>query len=125
MGYINMDIRGKINKYIGNITPDTKEFNTNFQRWFEECKNLKYQEQKKAYKNNYDDWGRELSFDKYKNYIRVFSKDINGENPSAWAFVDRSTGDVYGAKKWGVPEKTPVTNISDRNSASYYFKWNK
>lgn len=49
-----------------------------------------------------------------KRFIKVVKRDVNSR--SAWAFVDKATGDVYKAASWAAPAKHARANIYDRES---------
>ena len=47
-------------------------------------------------------------------WVRIVSKDVSSR--SAWAFVDRTNGDVMKPASWSVPAKHPRANVFDKAS---------
>lgn len=53
-----------------------------------------------------------LSFNEGKKYLRVVMSDNHGHG-SAYAFIDRETGDVFKPASWKSPAKHARCNVTD------------
>ena len=50
-----------------------------------------------------------------KKYVKVISKAQSGSGTSAWAFIDKATGDVLKPATWARPAKHARGNIYDQD----------
>ena len=53
-----------------------------------------------------------------KKYVKVISKAQSGTSTSAWAFIDKTTGDVLKPATWNRPAKHARGNIFDQDNGT-------
>lgn len=60
------------------------------------------------------DLGREFAFSAGKKYDRIITS-YNGQNASAYAFVEKATGLLFKPASWASPAKHSRGNINDES----------
>jgi len=53
-----------------------------------------------------------------KKYVKVISKAQSGSGTSAWAFIDKSNGDILKPATWAAPAKHARGNIFDQDNGT-------
>lgn len=51
-----------------------------------------------------------------KRYVKIISELASGVSKSAWAFVDKTTGDILKPASWSAPAKHARGNIGDEHN---------
>jgi len=51
-----------------------------------------------------------------KKYVKIISKAQSGYGTSAWAFIDKATGDILKPATWKAPAKHARGNIYDQDN---------
>ena len=59
-----------------------------------------------------------LSTTSGKKYVKVIAKAQSGSGTSAWAFIDKSNGDILKPATWAAPAKHARGNIFDQDNGT-------
>ena len=82
------------------------EFSRVFRQWFDAAR--------KAFKDYMKNGKEDLDYTDGKKYIRIFQITAGGQK-YAWAFIDKTTGDVLKPDGWKRPAKHARGNIFDEH----------
>lgn len=97
------------------VTIESPEFKT----WFEKAK-AKVKEEADRIFGDKDDLKDTIGFSDGKRYIRIHRMRRSDETQkSAWAFIDKTTGDILRPAGWSTPAKNARGNIFDGNQGHH------
>jgi len=90
------------------------EINSDFQdkldKWLIACRAMIVDYYAKNYPNLTP---TSLIYEEGKRYLRIVSTDGNGASRSAWAFVDKTNGDILKPSSWKIPAKHARSNLNN------------
>jgi hypothetical protein len=106
-------------KKIAVVEPDG--FREHFQSWFEACREKRTDYYASEYPSLVETTRYELETEERQRYIRIVATEYSvktGEmiTSSAWAFVDKTNGDVLKADSATTPAKGARGNIFDEHN---------
>lgn len=55
-----------------------------------------------------------------KKYFKLVSRDTNGSGGSVWAFVDKTTGEIFKPASYAAPAKHARGNVQDPKTYQNY-----